>query len=495
MKTAVNFLKDLVGKSQPLRFKACVSSRTENEFGDWLREIPRIEIHDHTRQDMEHHVRLKLTQHPKIMELPARRRRSYLEPIIDEIVRHAAGVFLWTYSVTEELEQALRDGKPIEKLHDILSTLPHSMADLYTHILQKINPNRRAKAYIMLELVLRAASPLSVLELCMITHVTERTITGKTNAWADNMSVPKIQDFVDPARLCRQILGACRSMVTIHPAHRHGRDPYSPPGSSNIQSKFTGTQMPHNSDSLDGELSEDHFSKNDLQTSVSSPSHESSDDEDLSEANTNDPGAEAVASSSALFARQRSQDKSTFGDAVMLAGTAILPPVTENKRERVSARHLDNMFAERSVPRHHGDARELMYRAQFRDYHGGDVIDPTKDVVRLFHRSAVLFHAPRAEATLDSKELAAFFEILDDIDENLSVQSPRKECWPQTWAERLANTELPGWRFTFARFAVVQRMSSISWSERKQKNALRSSRTWKAGRHYTGRLSQQLIFE
>lgn len=57
--------------------------------------------------------------------------------------------------------------------------LSTNIEKLYKQILEEIDPGLRVRAYIMLETVLRARKPLTLLQLTMIAHIAQEEVASQ----------------------------------------------------------------------------------------------------------------------------------------------------------------------------------------------------------------------------------------------------------------------------------------------------------------------------
>lgn len=163
------------------------------------------------------------------------------------------------------------------------------------------------------------------------------------------------------------------------------------------------------------------------------------------------------------------------------------------------------------------DFVELVSREQYQDYHGQTLVDPSRAVVRLLHRSAkevlldanfldtlfpptsiaekppgnghayfllfvrqwlrippnarkqfrchilpaveTIHHAALLETTMS--DAAPYFYIIDDIDTHAQITMPDRECWPLEWyreANRWNDRGIRHWHVTFPAIAVAMNL-------------------------------------
>ncbi|KAK4205170.1 hypothetical protein QBC40DRAFT_325872 [Triangularia verruculosa] len=226
---AVSFLKSLATRESPssttTTFKVCFASRSENQFMNLFTGVRRVHVHEHTRQDIRRYTWDRLSQNPRFMHENKIKTQKQLGAMIDLICKNAHGVFLWVYSIVSIIDQSLADGETISDLYETLAGLPTEMDELYRHMLHRIDPRLRKKAYLMLETVLRSRKPLTLQELFLIVKVAESNLSGKPSPWSSR-TMSCTDDFLDPARMQSQLLASCRCFLEIvRPEGRllHGR--------------------------------------------------------------------------------------------------------------------------------------------------------------------------------------------------------------------------------------------------------------------------------
>ncbi|KAF6235627.1 hypothetical protein HO173_006310 [Letharia columbiana] len=87
-----------------------------------------------------------------------------------KINKRADGVFLWVRPVVDGFSRGLTKGESIEALESHLSELPDDLNDFHRHMLSKIDRRYFRETSMMLEAVLRARSPFTVLQLALILY-------------------------------------------------------------------------------------------------------------------------------------------------------------------------------------------------------------------------------------------------------------------------------------------------------------------------------------
>ncbi|KAM7216575.1 hypothetical protein V8F06_007986 [Rhypophila decipiens] len=136
----VQLLKGLLTEQSNGYLKICVSSRPWVIFEEAFIYKPNLRLEDLTFNDIRHYVTARFG---------AQRTASHLlttEPefgtsLIKEIVEKASGVFLWANLVVTSLLDGIKLGDRISDLRQRLDRLPPDLEDLYTRILDNLDPS------------------------------------------------------------------------------------------------------------------------------------------------------------------------------------------------------------------------------------------------------------------------------------------------------------------------------------------------------------------
>jgi len=145
------------------------------------------------RSDVDNFIRNKISSLPYRKEL----RNENFEPLITRLSEKAEGSFLWVALTAEQLANdsasdildKIQTDKPLEK-----------MFDFYETILQRIDSIHKDTVLEILELVIGAVRPLSVLELatarCVLHHNTHKAVQWET----------RLELFKQDIRWCRPLV-------------------------------------------------------------------------------------------------------------------------------------------------------------------------------------------------------------------------------------------------------------------------------------------------
>ncbi|KAI1364801.1 hypothetical protein F5Y08DRAFT_353284 [Xylaria arbuscula] len=142
--------------------KCCISSRPWNVFEDALgaTSVPRLNLHELTREDILVYAQSRLAEHPRWNEnyFP----EAEMSSIIESITERAQGVFLWVCLVGKSLHQGLFDGDTIRDLKRRLESLPSDLESFFRHIINQVDNLYHRK---MAQLLLTAATARQSLDL------------------------------------------------------------------------------------------------------------------------------------------------------------------------------------------------------------------------------------------------------------------------------------------------------------------------------------------
>lgn len=422
--SAIDFLKELTQPSHgpcDNTVKVCVSSRSEQGMRDLLAGCWRLEIHENTKDDIWRYALARLCQNARFRDQCMTSIQDRLKVVLAYIRDNADGVFLWASSIVAEVDTALTRREPVDSLLGLVKGLPTQMDELYIYMLKRIDPELRQRAYIMLEVVLRARRPMAVLELFLIVHVAERYIDGKSNLWSDNSSVDHLaaRDFLDPCRLQGQLIDCCKCFLEIVPYNKSIGYGHSTPHEESNLIGMMGDAISTHSKTLAGPIG---FVEE----------AEVSDTEDSTE----------------LASKVQFRDRiDPIKDVVQLVHRSGKDFLVGNKL-------LDVLFETPEYkPKGNGDTYVLAFAKAWLQ------LPKSKQEELRFPFDAmeeVAFHAAQVESTLQSIELDTAFSILDDLDQQLTDVSG--ENWPACWYSRFIGQYIQDWHFNFPAFAVAMNM-------------------------------------
>lgn len=141
--------------------KLCVSSRPWNDFEDAFGGGQNfLEMHQLTTGDICGYAHARLSEHWAWAIVSAN--TDLAVSLIDLILRHAEGVFLWVVLVTKELREGLSNYDSLEDLYRRVEGFPSDLGEFFKHILESVDPFYHAKMSTALQLCLAAPEPLQL---------------------------------------------------------------------------------------------------------------------------------------------------------------------------------------------------------------------------------------------------------------------------------------------------------------------------------------------
>lgn len=120
-------------------YKICLGSRPEPKFQDAFRGHPSFRMQDLTLPDILSFVSRRLCANPRFMELQ-RREPQYAADLVVSITRRSSGVFLWVHLVVRSLLDGLGNSDRIQDLRRRLDCIPPELDDLYSSIINNLDP-------------------------------------------------------------------------------------------------------------------------------------------------------------------------------------------------------------------------------------------------------------------------------------------------------------------------------------------------------------------
>lgn len=145
---------DLIDKMSSLaHVKMCVSSRPRTIFRGAFDRFPKLQLEDHTEEDIRCYIDQKLNAQPRFKQL-RQHDPSSAKNLINMILNDASGVFLWVRLVVYELVKALQDGDNISQMLKRIEVIPKDLDAYFNHFIGSIEPQYHKEASMFLQLAL-----------------------------------------------------------------------------------------------------------------------------------------------------------------------------------------------------------------------------------------------------------------------------------------------------------------------------------------------------
>lgn len=156
----VKFLQELGEKADNdcVRLKLCLASRPEPVFEHHLGRVPGFIIQEYTKGDIRVYTEKRLE--PYRTEASVLERLENFENLVKQITKRAEGVFIWVKLVVDQLAQDICDCSSYMTLIERLETMPQELGELYTRILERLEPAYASEACIMLLIALTSLEQL-----------------------------------------------------------------------------------------------------------------------------------------------------------------------------------------------------------------------------------------------------------------------------------------------------------------------------------------------
>ncbi|KAI8664760.1 hypothetical protein NCS56_00909800 [Fusarium sp. Ph1] len=171
--------------------KVCVASRPWPQFSDAFASSPGLQMHLLTDADIQAFVRghfLGVVAFQELNDLY----RGGGDQLLEDIVKKAKGVFLWTALVTQTLLENLVDGSSLPHLKAILDTMPSEIENLYDAIYAAIPRRLLPEVSATLQLYVLASQPLD----WMTFWLADETRGGSTAIHVPSLDMDKVQASV-----------------------------------------------------------------------------------------------------------------------------------------------------------------------------------------------------------------------------------------------------------------------------------------------------------
>jgi hypothetical protein len=186
--------------------KICIASRPWLVFEDAFQRLPSLRLEDLTASDIHRVVSEKLRESNMFINLE-RLQPQEAKNLIAEVTGKASGVFLWVRLVVVSLLEGLRDGDSITDLQDRLRLLPLGLEDLFTRILNTLNPSYFEQASKLFQLVRESVEPLSLLSLAFAEDGFDKAMAAEVEP------IPLPEKEYRAERMRRRLNSRCKGLL------------------------------------------------------------------------------------------------------------------------------------------------------------------------------------------------------------------------------------------------------------------------------------------
>lgn len=204
-----NTLQELGTRSQDI--KLCVSSRSWNDFENAFgggQEL--LKMHQLTRDDICEYARARLSEHWAWTTIAAN--TCLADSLIDLILKHAEGVFLWVVLVIKEIRESMSNYDSLEDLFRRVEGFPSDLGEFFQHILESVDPFYHAKMSTALQITLAAPQPLQL----PIYYFHERVLTDPNYALTLPICPPSEVVAEERCKISeKRLRGWCKGLLEV----------------------------------------------------------------------------------------------------------------------------------------------------------------------------------------------------------------------------------------------------------------------------------------
>jgi hypothetical protein len=149
--------------SNSWNIKILLGSRPEQSFQDAFGRLPNLRMQDLTLLYITAYVDAELCTQPQFqhfrMDQP-----TEATALVDGVATKASGVFLWVTLVVRSLIEGLQNGDNVRELQQRLAQIPPELDDLYSSVLQSLDPFYLKDASHLFRIMRAAPGQLNLLE-------------------------------------------------------------------------------------------------------------------------------------------------------------------------------------------------------------------------------------------------------------------------------------------------------------------------------------------
>lgn len=188
-----NLCQLVMDLARSANIKICVSSRDLNEFASAFGNSPMLRLEDLSRRDISTYVTENLDTSNTLAvwqsEAPEK-----MEQIVLRIIQKARGVFMWVKLVVKQILEAVEDGSFVEELTEFIEELPEELDDLFSRMLDDINPAYRDHSAMLFQLVLTSETwrPLTAVTLYFAEQATTEHVVSKISTSPPNQHLDRL---------------------------------------------------------------------------------------------------------------------------------------------------------------------------------------------------------------------------------------------------------------------------------------------------------------
>ncbi|KAF7920233.1 uncharacterized protein EAE97_011574 [Botrytis byssoidea] len=196
--------------------KFCISSRPLPDFLSVFQDACTLKLEDLTRDDINDYVVAKLEQN-QLMRMFISNDLGTTSWLIEEIIHRAQGVFLWVILVVKSLIHGFRCGDGGIELRKRLESLPVDLENLFSHIIQGIEPEFRQDASKIFQIFRTCGNNLDSITLHNALQYTSHHPIISMEAATESESMEERLMKINKTRL--RLASRCRGLIEIADEH------------------------------------------------------------------------------------------------------------------------------------------------------------------------------------------------------------------------------------------------------------------------------------
>lgn len=196
--------------------KFCISSRPLPDFLSVFQDACTLKLEDLTRDDINDYVVAKLEQN-QLMRMFISNDLDTTSWLIEEIIHRAQGVFLWVILVVKSLIHGFRCGDGGIELRKRLESLPVDLENLFSHIIQGIEPEFRQDASKIFQIFRTCGNNLDSITLHNALQYTSHHPIIAMEAATKSESMEERLVKINKTRL--RLASRCRGLIEIADEH------------------------------------------------------------------------------------------------------------------------------------------------------------------------------------------------------------------------------------------------------------------------------------
>lgn len=201
--------------SRSRNIKVLLGSRPEQSFQDAFGRLPNLRMQDHTLPDITAYVDAELSTQPQF-QLFRMDQPTEATALVDGVATKASGVFLWVTLVVRSLIEGLQNGDNVRELQQRLAQIPPELDDLYSSMLQSLDPFYLKDASHLFRIMRAAPGQLNLIDFSVAEELDIGLLSANRLVSLEPEEVSRRNDV-----MARRLNSRCKGLLEVSRVVEH----------------------------------------------------------------------------------------------------------------------------------------------------------------------------------------------------------------------------------------------------------------------------------